>query len=283
MSVQRNDMKIKLILVIIMTYINVWSCQTAYSPPYKFDPTEYIFIGKVVSHIESNRIGPNNKLLDKYYGFTVEIVDAIYIPKKPKKYFEIYPLLLNPACKEIPAFKQYIDEIAPIDSEVRIVAKRTEMKFENASTQNIKLVVSPSNQYQISLNLKSIPFLNSTKTSIYSYKNTSDSSLRSLARHITDSLGVKDSKQKSMIFFSVMMQKDFELRKDLYRLYSSDNDREKARIIYRLKNFRYLGSERLINIIIEYIHNKGIKRRLFGSLFKIRQKPTMPIEWIMGR
>ena len=83
---------------------------------------------------------------------------------------------------------------------------------------------------------------------------------------------------------SVIYQKDFELRKDLYRLHISDDDKEKVKIIYRIKNFKYLGRNKLLNIIYEYIENRNTRRKLINSLLEIELREEVdPIEWIIGR
>ena len=268
--------------MLVLFYSEIWACSLIYSPPYKFNPDEYIFVGKVISHVVSNQIGQSNNIINKYYGFLVEIVDVIYLPEKSKKYFEVYPLSLGPACDEGPVSKKYIENFFPIGSEVRIVAKKTKIKFDKLNDSNIQLEVSPHNQFTLSLNYQRVPYLISTKGSIFNYKNTSRDSLLNMVNRLADSLKIEDSEQRNVLSYSVECQKDFELRKDLYRLYSSNDDKEKVKIIYRLKNFKYLGSFKLISIILEYVKNETIRNKLLMSLFAIRDR-VEPIEWIIGR
>lgn len=271
-------MKIKLVFIVILTLTNIWANSIVYNPPDKFDPEEYIFIGQVISHIVSTGIKPYKM---EYQGLLIEVDEEIYLPEQTKKYFEVYPV------SEIgtgSSGKEHIELWFPIGSKVRIVAKKTKIVFENSDELNIQLEVSPLNQFHLSLNIENVPSLISTRESIYNYENTNQDSLNNLAYQISDSLNIEDPQQTQLILHSVIYQKDFELRKDLYRLHISDDDKEKVKIIYRIKNFKYSARHRLLNIIYEYIEDKNTRRKLINSILEIELREEVdPIQWIIGR
>jgi len=77
-----------LFLIIILLFISdsAIPCTALVSTPTKFDSSEYIFIGRVI-----NFLGPQqpDSLYRDYNSLLVEIIDPIYLPKTPLKYFEI--------------------------------------------------------------------------------------------------------------------------------------------------------------------------------------------------
>ena len=121
--------------------------------------------------------------------------------------------------------------------------------------------------------MKNIPSLVSTNKSIYNYKLSSPDTLSKLIKQLANILKIKDTDDKySVIVNCVNWQLGFEWRKDLYRLYSINNDEEKARIIYRLKDCYNVESYKIINIIFEYIKDINIRNRLLANLFTFQDK-----------
>ena len=59
-------------------YSSIYSCTIGYTPPVKFDSTEYIFIGRIKDYT-----GPlySDSLGRSFQGLIVEIVDPVYLPK----------------------------------------------------------------------------------------------------------------------------------------------------------------------------------------------------------
>ncbi len=263
-------------LLFAISFIEIFACSIVHSPPDKFDPNEYIFTGKVIEHVFSIGVNPQFE----YNGILVEIKEEIYIPGEWSKFYEIYPLSLGADCSLGPRDKLFIENYFPIGSEIRVVAKLTNIKFQYPISSHIKLEVSPVNSFKLSQNLMNIPDLYSTRESVYNYERSSREYFKKFSNKLIDSLRITERKQQNIITSSVYSLIDFELRKDLYRLHKLNDDREKAKIIYRLKNFKYLGALKMLNIIDEYIKDEIIKDRLLGSIFIINENPR-PIEYII--
>src|ERR1035441_9688022 len=75
-----------LFLISILFFISSSAipCTIGGSTPTKFDSSEYIFIGRIIKYV-----GPfeSDSLHQNFNGLLVEIVDPIYLPKVPMKYF----------------------------------------------------------------------------------------------------------------------------------------------------------------------------------------------------
>lgn len=268
----------KIIFIIAFLYgiKDIYACTLIYSPPAKFDSSEYIFLGKVVDHVTSTSKNP--QLI--YHGIEVQLLEEIYLPQKSNNNYEIYPLSLGSDCSTGPIDESDIEDYFPIGSEVRVVAKVTDIIFELADSSNIQLEVSPHNQFHLSLNIKELPFLISDKESQFSYEKTSQDSLRIIFENCIKSIDKSDTRKYKQINSSVLYQRDFELRKDLYWLSILDDDKSKARIIYRIINFHYLGIVKLLNIIQNSIKSDRIENRLISSIFKFNDN-VRPLEMIV--
>lgn len=275
-------MKLIFTYIIFFCFAKIYACSIIYDPPEKFDPSEFIFIGKVVDHVSSLGVEPRHKYNFVYNGFTVEVIDIIYLPDTTRRKFKIFPLSLGADCSLGACDKQYIQTYFPISSVLRIVAKKTDIQFADSVEFDVILEVSPLNQFHLTKNILDIPFLISTKTSVFNYYEISNDSLDKLSCWLSDSMGILDIEKKNEIFLSALYQKDFELRKDLYTLSICNDDKEKVKIIYRLKNFTYLGSKKLINITFEYIIDKTIRDRLLSALF-MTSNEIPSLEWVIGR
>src|ERR1035438_1752456 len=165
-----------LFLIIILLFISAsaFPCTALVSTPTKFDSSEYIFIGRVI-----NFLGPlqPDSLYRDYNSFLVEIIDPIYLPRTPVKYFEIICYDLSPDCQLIPCDLGTIKRLFPINSYIRIVAKDSKHITRNVNSENIGLDLNPFNNSHISFDFPNIPGLHSSHDSKYDYRYMSEDSV----------------------------------------------------------------------------------------------------------
>lgn len=243
------------------------------NPPTEFDSTEYIFIGKIIGHINTTEsYSHNSKTYDiEYWGLKIELVDEVYLPDRSFKVFEVFTFDLGPDCSLKPKRKNTMESFYPIGEEIRVVAKEPE-HLSDIKNKNVKrLEISPYNNFHLSLNIPYLTTYLSDSESLCKYTIPFGKDKSNLAEEIIDSLEVEDHNQKVRIRYCVYYWQDFELRKDLFRLHFFDNDADKVEVIERLKNFKDFGVVRLIKVISKYIHSEGLRNRLFTRLFIIRE------------
>ena len=163
-----------LIFILLFISASAFPCTAVVSTPTKFDSSEYIFIGRVI-----NFLGPQqpDSLYRDYNSLLVEIIDPIYLPKTPLKYFEIIDYDLSPDCQLIPWDLGTIQRLYPINSYIRVVAKDSKHMTRNVNSENIGLDLNPFNNSHISFDFPNIPALHSSHDSKYDYRYMSEDSV----------------------------------------------------------------------------------------------------------
>jgi hypothetical protein len=270
-------MKSIIILIVFIIISDNLASSIINNPPYRFDPEEYLFIGEIVAYISTEAVDTNRKF--HYSGLMVKAVDEIYMPDTAENFYEIFPL----GERNTPIDEQQIRYFYPIRSEVRIVAKKPSVKIKGPIPGNIQLEVNYYSNFSLSINYKNIGQLYSTKESVYNYEYSFVRSPdgESHFKKFLDSLNIMDPQQRILINLSFVHLRDFELRKDLFRLHKANDDKTKAEIIYRLSKFIIYAPHKLIYIITENIRDNRFQIRLLDSFFELRKEIT-PLEHILG-
>jgi len=267
----------KLLIIISAVLITVFifipspakGCSIVVSTPIKFDSTEYIFIGKVIKYI-----GPfeSDSLKKKFYGLLVEIVDPIYLPKTPAKYFEIIEYSLGSDCVLSSYDLKTLEIRYPVNSHIRVIAKDTKFLPNEIDPENIRLDLNPYNNPHISIDYPDITELHSSHDLKYDYRYMNeDSSKNFLLSHkwITE-------KNKYEYLGSLGGLGDFELRKDLYRLASLKDTTAKIEILKRLAYYRSYNQITAKKLVPRYIKNENIQKEII-SLYRF-VKSIEPID-----
>jgi len=262
-------MKVLITTIFFILVQSAYPCTKMYNPPTKFNPDEFIFIGKVVHHISAFK--ENSSDTSPYFGMLVELKDEIYLPEEPKNKFEVFPLALGPDCSDTRYDSSTIKKNYPIGSILRIVGGKSHIGLEIIDSSNIQIEVSISSHVRIAQNLTVTPILNSSSSSKYDYRYTNKQLRGDLKNHLIDSLKIGQNYQRYIVMGSINTLQDFELRKDLFRLHSLEDDADKIEVIERLKNFKDLGVAKLVKIILEYIESEGLRNKLFTRLLIIRE------------
>jgi photosystem II stability/assembly factor-like uncharacterized protein len=254
-----------LILILLFISSSAIPCTAVVSTPTKFDSTEYIFIGKVI-----NYLGPlqPDSLHRDYNSLLVEIVDPIYLPKTPMKYFEIIYYDLTPDCQLIPWDLGTIQRLFPLNSYIRVVAKDSKYMTRNVNPGNIRLDLDPFNNFQISIDYPDIPQLHSSHDSKYDYRYMfEDSSAKFLSSNKWITEKNKDNYHNSYWWLG-----EFELRKDLYRLALLKNIDQKVEILKRLSHYPHFDQTTSNKIVPSYIDNPKLREQII-NLYTPLKKP----------
>jgi photosystem II stability/assembly factor-like uncharacterized protein len=248
-----------LFLIIIFLFISSSAipCTAVVSTPTKFDSTEYIFIGRVIAFL-----GPNqpDSLHRDYNSFLVEIIDPIYLPKTPRKYFEIIYYDLSPDCQLMPTDLGEIQRLYPLNSYIRVVANDSKHMTRIVNPENLGLDLNPFNNSQISIDYPDIPQLHSYHDSKYDYRFMSDDSV---ANFLSSNKWITD-KNKRDYQSSFRLLHEFELRKDLCRLSLSNNVEQKVEILKRLVYYPNFDQSTANKIVPLYIDDPKLKEQIIN-------------------
>ena len=256
-----------IVCFISFTYKTIIPCTTIYKPPINFDPTEFIFIGKVINYpgsLFSDSLGRN------YQGLIVEIVDPVYLPKNPPGLIKVIPYLLGAACDLTTWDQKSFEQQYPIGTELRIVGKESVFIKNNDPSENIILDINPRNMITLSRNFKEPAILFSTKNSIYDYRYACEDSFKNFKNLVS----IYDSKKSDNLQISFWGQYHFELRKDLYRLSTAVSDSSKKEIITRLFAFRLYSKKDFLEIIDYNITDVAMKEELKLLMPKRFERPS---------
>lgn len=162
-----------------------------------------MFIGKVVGFTKEYKSKSFNGV---GYGIKVKPTENINVPKNTKKYFEVFPIGFNNACRNIGLSKKEIKKIFSRNSSVRVAAKLS----DNTNSKN-KL----ESLYTFPLSRNDLdPEFVSNGDSVFEYKNWKE----------------KVAKNPPNSFHYL----EFEVHKDLLRLHRAKTPDETLNILERL-------------------------------------------------
>lgn len=113
-----------LITIVFLSFYSVFSCTLGIRGLDRFDTSEYIFIGEVVGYTQEIQ---SPKLKSSAYGLKIKSKESVYLPKKTKSYYEVFPIDLWADCSEGGKDIDELKDEFPIGSEVRIIAKEAKL------------------------------------------------------------------------------------------------------------------------------------------------------------
>lgn len=178
-----------------------------------FDETEYIFIGEVIGYTKPVK---SAKLRNDAYGLIVKVKESVYLPKTPKNDFEVFPIKLWADCSDGGTSIEELKKEFQIGSEIRVIAKTTELIPNNSTEENIRLEDRPGELGNIVPNYDENKSRMTSADSVFDYK------------------AFKYDRNKDS--FSKYLLPNFEVRKDLFRLKNSRTQKERNDILTRLRD-----------------------------------------------
>ena len=193
---------------------SVYGCTLFKETVSKFDPSEFIFIGKVVGYtgpVEFDGQKANGSLkpmsltyVDRIeeprfvtYGLVVEAVESVHLPIK-SNHFEIFEYTLGADCLVQGVSQFYLPDHYPLNSEVRVISKRASLLLGKSKALSIRLENRLTEDGSIALNIDHQGKRMTSADTIFDYKAYSYDMNR-------------DSDSKYLLPV-------FEIRKELFRL-----------------------------------------------------------------
>jgi len=200
-----------ILLAVSFSVQTIFGCSLAVKPLGSFDETEYVFIGEVVGYTEPVE---SAKLQRQAFGLIVKVRESVHLPAPTKTHFEVFPIELWADCSESGTDVKKLQKKFPVNSEVRVIAKRAEL-LPALTDGNIRLEDRPGAIGSIALNYEKTRM--TSADSVFDYKS-----------YEFDMDEDSDSKY---------LLPDFEARKDLLRLKNSKNQTETNVLLARLLYF----------------------------------------------
>ncbi|HZH30664.1 MAG TPA: hypothetical protein VEY11_07860 [Pyrinomonadaceae bacterium] len=222
-------------------------CSLAATPVKGFDPAEYIFTGEVV-----NIVGPfeSKKFKGKTWGLKVKVDEAIYLPKTPAGYFEVFPYELGADCLTGGTSKEKLEKYYPVGTKIKVIAKEAKLLPVSPSGGNIRLEDLPGSPGSVSRNNYEDGRLMASARPVFDYKNY---------RQVTPA----DYVGGFMPFLDARVRlPEFELRKDLLRLRNAKTESEKFRILERLLYYPERWSLDFAKIAQDYVKEPATLKTL---------------------
>ena len=255
-----------LILILLFISSSAIPCTIGGSTPTKFDSSKYIFIGRIISYV-----GPymSDTLHQNFYGLLVEIIDPVYLPKTPRKYFEVFDYSLSSDCRLGSYDLKTNQYLHPLNKYIRVIAKETKYLTNNINPDNIRLDLDPFNNPQISEDYPDIPQLHSSHDSNYDYRYMSEDSS---AKFLSSNKWITE-KDKDNYHNSYWWLGEFELRKDLYRLASLKDTTEIIEIFKRLAYYPHYNQTQAKVIVPRYIDNPKLRVEIINLFTPVKSMP----------
>jgi hypothetical protein len=237
----------------------------------KFDPTKYVFIGKVGGYtkpLEFKKTKPENRISEtiapetgapeKAVGLIVKIKESVFLPETPAADFEVFPLELGADCSILGTDETALQRQFPIDAEIRVVAKKTQILPAASDGKNIRLEIRPGEAESIAGNFYENGERMTNVDSIFDYRNFKQPTPADYTESFMPFLDAKT------------LLPDFEARKDLLRLEKSKSRTEKSQILNRLLYLPIDSRVSLRAMLKKYAANKDEFQDLYYKrLFEI--------------
>jgi hypothetical protein len=189
-------------------------------PPVKgFDPAEYIFTGEVISIV-----GPfeSKKFKGKAWGLKVKVDEAIYLPKAPASYFEVFPYGLGVDCSTAGTSKTELEKYYSVGSKIKVIATEAKLLPGRPGGGNIRLEDLPSSTGSVSRNSYEDGRQMTSAQAVFDYRNYKEVAPAEYVRGFMPFLDAR------------VRLPEFELRKDLLRLRKAKSGAERFGILERL-------------------------------------------------
>ena len=236
-----------------------FACQVQPYKPYKFDPTEYVFVGEVMGYTESvefDRNRPpysellNEESLKRTNGLIVRVSDTVFLPARQSE-FEVFVYGMGSGCESLGRNTDRLNNDFPIGTRLIVVAQEAFQIPTNSKDRGTRLEINfPRGVLD------------------------TDTSVRPSATSIVE-FDFSKFVTKYDSWTSQASRAAFEIRKELLRLERSSEDSKKSRILERLLSLDYkaevidlyglltkyspsivLGERRLVNKLVK----DGVKR-----------------------
>lgn len=185
----------------------------------KFDATEYIFIGEVVGYTENLKFPKSQR---ETAGLVIKATEKVYLPKTPKKHFEVFPFGLGADCSTLGTDKKILEKEFPVGIEIRVIAKEAKI-FPNFTIDgNIRLEIRSGELSSIARNSYENGERMTNANSVFDYQTFVNPTPEDYTESFMPFLEAKS------------FLPDFEIRKDLLRLEKSNIQSKKSQILNRL-------------------------------------------------
>lgn len=219
-SVLRSSLRLALgALLSTVLCSSSYACSLALPPIVKFNSHEYVFTGRVVG-----LVGPSQskRFRGNAWGLQIEPIDAVYLPKKPMRYFEVFPFELWADCSIAGTKKEQLVKYYPIGSNVKVIARKSKLLPNAAVGTDVRLEISPYVWGDISRNSYEDGTPITDSRSVFNYKTYK---MVTPGQYVSDFMPFLDARGGLP---------DFELRKDLLRLETTRSRTDRITILERL-------------------------------------------------
>jgi hypothetical protein len=207
----------------------IYGCLTPGSLIGGFDRDTYVFIGKVKGY--TNATKPKQSNTPEIFGLELDLVQKVYVPRNSKSY-RLYPLRMMSDCTEGGLGSGEIKSRFPIDSLVRVIARKSEFVIE-PSSDLVVLEAGYVDHTSVSAISSEDSRLSTELKSIFDYET--------LASH--SSIPLSDR------YYFV----SFEIQKDLFRLETAKSTAKVEAILVRLEKAPEYARIDISEIRREYI------------------------------
>jgi hypothetical protein len=252
-----------LLLFLHMVNIIMLGCTANLELPNKIDPEEFIFIGEIIEYI-----GPVELIDgDKAWGLKVKVKEVVNMPEVGSQFYSIFSYETYSDCSTAGLKIDKVMEQYPLQSNVRVIAKKaTQIKDSSnlgkpileAWTFNNGQIISDFNDKELKTN----------SIQQYNYKSY-DNKRYNYYRELESKDRLRNFNLNRLKLYSQEEIPYFELKKDLFRLGNSKNEKEKYKILKRLAY--YPDNELDFNMLVKTNIN---------SYLLIKQLQDERIKWI---
>lgn len=226
-------------------------CSLAVTPITKFEPTEFVFTGKVIGFV-----GPieAKEFRSSAWGLQIKVVEGVQLPAAPADHFEVFPFELGADCSMMGTSKEELAKYYPIGAAVKVIGTEAKLLPAKVEPGNIRLEILPGSWSEISRNYDEDGKELANAHSIFDYKSFRQISPAAYFAPFMPFLEAKAALP------------GFELRKDLLRLSNAKSEAERIRVLERLiyypaccDGFSYDG------VAETYIKNLKLVKALSGK------------------
>ncbi len=222
------------------------ACPYAKVHPTSFDENEFIFIGQVREYV-----GPKEAtgVVGKIWGLKVEIRDIVHVPVSHLKRVELYPFDVSASCDPAGIDFNWLSQLYPVNSVIRVVAKRSK---HFTDTTVVQLEAWDLNNGSVSRKLSS------------DVKNFDYQRYVSGYSEVQRSLKTQMKKRADFIVHWESYKKriDFEVRRDLLRFKKAKSAKEQYRILEAFACDPYIRDQSFSELVDNHVQSAGQHQKL---------------------
>jgi hypothetical protein len=251
MNSKRIPVSLICCLLLFFSSIDSFACQLSVSPLKGFDQSDYVFIGEVLQVV-----GPfeSEKFFGKAWGLRVKVVEPIYIPKAPSRYFEVFTYGLASDCSRLGMPEDELNKSYPIGSMIKVIAKEAKLLPNTSGNDNIRLEILPGILGSMSRNSYEDGKPMTSAHTVFDYR-------------AFKKIAPEDWVEDVRIAYYFLPQ--FEVRKDLARLEKAKTQDEKIKILERMLYYPNCCDLDYHQIAKTYITASNIRRTLIRKREKV--------------